>query len=160
MSRILTSTPPIFKSQSDGPVASSNLLLPRACVSELLTQTFVSEAISSVAVSLCTSSWALSSSSFTSLSCWRKFSTSRCNSFRSWECSSCMVFSWSFRKAARQHRGVREQQEAQEGKATPTHQAPTRHHPPPPRPSSLYLLSGDSGPSRFVDKRYSSSRTG
>lgn len=128
MSRNLTSTSPIFKHQSDGYIASSSQLLPRVCVSELSTQTFVSEAISRVAVSRCTSSWALSSSSFTSLSCWRKFSTSRCNSFRSWECSSCIVFSRSFRKATRQHGRVREQRKAQGWKEPSTRQAPTQHH--------------------------------
>lgn len=102
------------------------------CVSELWTQTFVSEAISSVAVNLCTSSCALSSSSFTSLSCWRKFVTSRCNSFRSLECSSCIVFNRSFRKATRQRRrGIEQLKEGQERKriinSSSTHAGPNSH---------------------------------
>lgn len=102
------------------------------CVSELWTQTFVSEAISSVAVNLCTSSCALSSSSFTSLSCWRKFITSRCNSFRSLECSSCIVFNRSFRKATRQRRrGIEQLKEGQERKRiinlSSTHAGPNSH---------------------------------
>lgn len=130
------------------------------CISEIWVQTFVSEAISKVAVNLCTSSCALSSSSLTSLSCWRKFITSRCNSFRSLECSSCIAFSRSFRKATRQHRRVMEQLKGQERKKN---HKPLKH---PYRtkflmiPFSLYLFSVDSNPFQFADERCSSLRIG
>ena len=89
------------------------------------TQTFVSEAISRVAVSLCTSSCALSSSSFTSRSCWRRFITSSCSSLRSLECSSCIVFSLSFRKSTRQDRGS-SRSSRKERKESQTHHGPTQ----------------------------------
>lgn len=69
------------------------------CTTEHWPRTFVSVAISRVAVNLCISSCALSSSSLTTFNCWRKFITSSCNSFRPLECSPCIIFSWSFRKA-------------------------------------------------------------
>ena len=127
--------------------------------SRMWTQTFVSEAISRVAVSLCTSSCALSSSSLTSRSCWRKFITSSCSSLRSLECSSCIVFSLSFRKSTRRDRRVIKQLKEGEEK---NHKLIMHPH----RTNflvtlfSLYLSSVGSDPFQFADGRCSSSKTG